>query len=255
MRWQKLNIVLIMGLLLFSFSCRSLRIAGEGGENRTGEISAGRFIDGMRSTNITEQPISINRIIINYENNYERRRLRANAKMDGKGNLLLSVRTFAGIEAARILIGKDTVKVADRINRICYVGDTKILGEKYGIEHNFINLLFGDFVETDVIKRRITCRQGLTEINDYQRGIIYTIDCNLYKILEAVGKFDEGEREIRGEFSEFTEENGLLYPARIKWDLGVNDMKIEIEMQNIRKNDDGELIFRISDSYQVKRLK
>ena len=255
MRRQKLNVFLIIVLLIVSSSCRSLRLAGGRGENKTGEINAGRFMEEMKSTNITDRPIAINRIIINYENSYERRRLRANAKMDGKGNLLVSIRTFAGIEAARIIIGKDTVKVADRINRICYVGDTKIMEEKYGIEYKFIHLLFGDFVETDVLKRRLTCRDGLTEIDDYKKGIKYTVDCDLYKIIEAVGNLDKGERKIRGTFSEFTEENGMLYPASIKWELGVNNLTIDMDMQNIRKSDNDELIFRVSDSYQVKRLR
>ena len=255
MRRQKLNVFLIIFLLIVSSSCRSIRLAGGKEENRTGEINAGRFMEEMKSTNITDRPIAINRIIINYENSYESRRLRANAKMDGKGNLLVSIRTFAGIEAARILIGKDTVKVADRINRIYYIGDTKILEEKYGIEYKFINLLFGDFLETDVLKRRLKCRDGLAEIDDYKRGIKYTVDCDLYKIIEAVRKFDEEGRIIRGTFSEFTEENGMLYPASIKWDLVVNNLTIDMYMQNIRISDDDELIFRVSDSYQVKRLR
>ena len=255
MSGQKLNIVLLVITVIISSSCQSLRIKGSRGEKGAREINSGRFREEMKATNITGQPLSISRITITYENSYERRRLRANARLNGKGDLLVSVRTFAGIEAARILITRDTVKVADRINRICYIGKTKELEEKYGVKYNFINLLFGDFMDIDLLKRRIRCEGGIAVLDDNRSGLEYTVDCNIYKIVGAAGTFDEEENEILGVFSEFREENGLLYPSRIKWDLGVNNTKIEMEMQNIRKNDDDELIFRVGDSYRVKKLR
>lgn len=255
MSGQKLNIVLLVITLIFSASCQSLRIKRSRGEKEAREINAGRFLAEMKSTNISGQPISISRITITYENSFEKRRIRANARMNGKGDLLVSVRTFAGIEAARILIGRDTVKVADRINRICYIGETKELEKKYGVKYNFINLLFGDFVDIDLVERRIRCDGGIAVLDDFGSGLEYTVDCNIYKLVGATGSFDEDENEILGVFSEFREENGLLYPARIKWDLGVNNTKIEMEMQNIRRNDDEELSFRVGDSYRVKKLR
>ena len=137
MSGQKLNIVLLVITVIISSSCQNLRIKGSRGEKGAREINSGRFREEMKATNITGQPLSISRITITYENSYERRRLRANARLNGKGDLLVSVRTFAGIEAARILITRDTVKVADRINRICYIGETKELEEKYGVKYNF----------------------------------------------------------------------------------------------------------------------
>jgi hypothetical protein len=255
MRRQKLNIIIVVILLVISSSCQSLRIKGGRGDSRTGEINAGRFIAEMKSTNISAQAVSINRIVINYENDFERRRLRANARLDGKGNVLVSIRTFAGIEAARILITKDTVKVADRINRICYVGNTTVLASKYGFEYNFINLLFGDFVETNVTERRIACRDGKTEISDFGRGIRYRIDCSLFKIVEAVGNISEEGNQIRGEFTEFEVENGLIYPSKIIWNLGIDNTIIEMGMQNISRSDNDELRFNVGDSYRVKELK
>jgi len=252
---QKLNIVIVVILLVISSSCQSLRMKGGMGDSRTGEMNAGRFITEMKSTNISAQAVSINRIVINYENDFESRRLRANARLDGKGNVLVSIRTFAGIEAARILITKDTVKVADRINRICYVGNTTLLAAKYGFEYNFINLLFGDFVETNVAERRIACQDGTTEINDYRRGIRYRIDCSLFKIVEAVGNINEKGSLIRGEFTEFEIENGFTYPSKIIWNLGIDNTIIEIAMQNISRSDNDELRFSIGGSYRVKELK
>jgi hypothetical protein len=175
--------------------------------------------------------------------------------MNGKGDLLVSVRTFAGIEAVRILIGRDTVKVADRINRICYIGETKELEKKYGVKYNFINLLFGDFLDIELARRRIMCEEGVALLHDFDRGLQYTVDCNIYKLLEATGRLDEDENEIKGVFSEFNEENGLIYPGRIEWDLGVNNTKIEMQMQNIRKDDNDELVFKVGDSYRVKKLR
>ncbi|MEE4215737.1 MAG: DUF4292 domain-containing protein [Bacteroidales bacterium] len=255
MSGQKLNIVLLVMTVIISASCQSLRIKGGRSGKEAGAINAGRFLAEMKSTNITGQPISISRITITYENSYEKRRLRANAKMNGKGDLLVSVRTFAGIEAARILIGRDTVKVADRINRICYIGETKELEKKYGVKYNFINLLFGDFLDVELTRRRIMCEGGIAVLDDFDRGLEYKVDCSIYKLVEAAGRLDEDGEEIKGVFSEFRAENGLIYPGSIEWDLGVNNTKIEMQMQNIRKDDNDELVFKVGDSYRVKKLR
>ncbi len=250
-----INILLIIILLIVISSCHRLRISGSKKNRDNIEMNSARFFNEVESNNIISRPISISKISILYENDNERRRLKANMKTDGKGSVLLSIRTFAGIEAARILVKKDTIKIADRINKIYYTGKTEQLAKKYGITYDFINLLFGDFKKLEEFKSRIRCENSKVRMEDHLNDVTYTIDCDFYKVTEVEGRVNDGTQEYKGYFYDFRNESGLIYPGIIKWELNGGRTLVNIEMDKLRRQENIELIFKIGSNYKRKSIR
>lgn len=252
---KEINIITVILLVITVSSCSKWRISGSKGAPGAVEMSSVKFLAELERNNITSKAVSVNRIVINYENESERRRLRANMKTDGRGNILLSIRTFGGLEAARILIGKDTVKIADRINRVYYTGNTERLAEKYGLRYDFINLFFGDYEKKAIRKKRISCENGRVKLNVDESDIEYLVDCTIKKIVEISGSSDSGEEKFNGYFDDFRKENGFLYPGNIIWKINKGRTTLNIKMESVKSNENRELIFNVGSNYERRNIK
>lgn len=246
---------ILLVLVLFGTSCRSLRISTSKEETETREINSVRLIGEVKKNNIINSAISISKIVINYSGGGENRRLRANLKSDGKGQMLISIRTIAGIEAARILVTGDSVHVADKLNRIYYRGRIEKVAVKYGISYDLINLLFGDFNEDVNIARRVRCVKGKAMVTDEKNNIEYTFDCGVYKLVEARGGINRMHDTYKGTFGEFKKEDGMIYPGEIIWQLEGGSTRLELTLDNFKKRNDNELVFTNVDNYEVRIIK
>ncbi|MDT8400502.1 MAG: DUF4292 domain-containing protein [Bacteroidales bacterium] len=218
-------------------------------------MSSVKLLGELEDNNILNQPLSVNKILINYENGSEKRRLRANMKTDGMGGILLSIRAFGGIEVARVFIERDSVRMADRINRIYYTGNTEQLAEKYGLKYDYINLFFGDYDRITIKERKIRCENGRVQLNDYYTGMEYLVDCNIKKIVEVNGSAPGDKGRISGYFSDFREEVGLLYPGSISWKLNNGSTILDIKMENLRREQKKDLKFKVESNYKRKNIK
>lgn len=254
MRREKLNILLLL-LIVITGSCRSTRISESTVSKEGTVINTARFLRAVDSRNIFSDPLIINRITVNYSSGSERYRFRANLKYDGENTILLSIRTFAGIEAARIFMDADSVKIIDRLNKIYYRGKTKDLEKKYGLPAGNIGLLFGDFMYNGGGGRK-KCIDGYVsrKVAD-ERGVMeYTFDCSEKKLAVVGGILAAGGTSIKGRFGSFRQENGLIFPATIEWqaeNIGVN---LQMEMRNLRETENISLIFRPGKDYTVRDI-
>ena len=253
---KTINIVIIIIVIALS-SCGSIRLSDKGRGSGDFEVNSERLLGRVRTNNILETPLAINKITVTYMEGGERRRLRANLKYNGVDSMLISIRTFAGIEAARVLIAKDTVQISDKINKILYKGLTEQISNKYGINFDFIELIFGDINEIDVKSKRIKCENGITKIykTETEKNIEYTIDCNINKLIEVVGNLGEENEIVRGRFDSFREENGLLYPGSINWKMEEKEIEIQLELQNLKKSGKTYIVFRTGRGYKEKILR
>ncbi len=252
---RKINIVLIF-LVISSVSCRSLRVAETGSGEGDYMVRSEKFFREVNGNNLTSGPVSINRIIIRYTSGGQSRRLRANMKYDGRDKMLISIRTFAGIEAARIFAEGDSVKINDRINRICYRGTNEDLSIKYGLSVDDIGLLLGDMIEIGGQKGKIACVDGQVKVVDMTEGteMEYIIDCSNQKLMVVRGSTGPGNNDVRGLFKEFTDNGEVKYPAEVKWNIADRNTEIELELGNVQRKENMSFVFREGKGYTVKSI-
>jgi len=255
--YGRIKIIITLVFFIVLSSCSSLRITDTRVKTGTFEVNSEKLLEGVKENNIIEEPLAINKISITYKEQGKRRRFRANLKFNGEETILVSIRTFAGIEAARILIDEDSVKIMDRLNKILYVGETDTMVKKYGLNKGFLKLFFGDIADLEAQTKRIKCKEGIAEINEYEKDKIvdYNIDCSLNKLVKVEGYWGEVQHKVRGTFKDFRSENGFLYPGKITWELEHQEIEMEIEMENIVRNKNNTMIFNTEPGYTIKRLR
>ncbi|MCF8222925.1 MAG: DUF4292 domain-containing protein [Bacteroidales bacterium] len=252
--YGKEKIAFIVFIFTALISCKSAKI------NRSAEVEEKNikteYLGEIRNRNLFDGPTSIDKISVLFDDGKATRRFRAYLRYNGRDSMLVSIRTIAGIEAARILLSQEKVEVIDRINDIFYTGKTKELGRRYGFENMEPGILFGDFTGLVNIDENIKCVNGIAEIADGGRNRIigYKIDCELKKVNEIrIYKRNDGEL-IKGEFSEITQSDSLSYPGVIKWDLSGN-MRIELKVAKAKRRERVIINFRKQDNYTKKVIR
>ena len=140
------TIVFLAGLLT---SCSSTkRIATNRPDRYRG--TADEVHNEILGNNIGSKDFTVNRFRINYSDKELDKNVSGFIKHEKNGNVLISVRTVAGIEIARALITGDSLKVYDKINRILYLQSIEYLARKYGYPESFVALLWGDMPSSGV---------------------------------------------------------------------------------------------------------
>lgn len=196
--------------------------------------------DILEKNNITGADFNISRAEVEISENGNRSLVIASMKYMAEGRYLVSIRSRAGIELARIYISNDTVLANDRINRKLYTGSTEYLQKKYGISFNLIPLLFGDIVKGEENENysAVKCRMSYAEISENfgKNNILYKVDCQNGKVINTIIKNESGAGEINIEFNNFNKNNGFIYPSELlvsdagrKSGIGIQIKKIEFQ--------------------------
>jgi len=252
--YDKGKIAFILFIFTALISCKSAKISRTvESEERSVEKE---FFEEIRSRNLFKGPTSIDKISVVFDDGTATRRFRAYLRYNGRDSMLVSIRTIAGIEAARILLSKEKVEVIDRINDIFYTGKTKELGKRYGFGNFEPGLIFGDFKGVTNIEDTIKCIDGEAELVEGRRNRIigYRFDCNLKKVNEIrIYERREGDL-IKGEIKEITETDSLLYPGIIKWDFPGNG-QLELKVTKARRRESVIIKFRKQDNYTKKVIR
>ncbi|MFO7852513.1 MAG: DUF4292 domain-containing protein [Bacteroidota bacterium] len=256
MRRKGLNIALLVGIIIIS-SCHRYRVYETTPRTGAYEIAANKLVRGVELNNIMNEAVAINKITINYSEGGRNRKFRANMKYNGNDSILLSIRTFAGIEAARVLVEKEKITINDKINKVCYQGLTEIIGRRYGLDFELIKILFGDIGEPNIIGRKVMCVEGIAKVKEEEEGkdMEYTIDCNIKKLKAVKGTLGLNGSRIIGLFKDYQYENGVLYPATIVWEMEEEGTLINLEVNNVKRTERNNLIFRVNEDYEVRIIR
>ena len=78
---------------------------------------------------------------------------------------LISIKSKAGIEVARIFLTGDSIFINDRFNKKLYYGSTSYLKSKYGYYNIIIASILGDYVNDQKLDRsKINCIEWKVKI-------------------------------------------------------------------------------------------
>jgi hypothetical protein len=142
----------------------------------------------LKSGNLTLQSFFIEKADVEIVSLNDKQSFLASVKFEFPSNYLISIRSKSGIEAARILITKDTILVNDRLNQILYMAKPDYLLKKYGVDFNLFPILFGDIVNySSEPSEESLCEKGLRSLSTGVKGrkVDYLIDCDKKKVISA----------------------------------------------------------------------
>jgi len=248
---QKLAII---ALLFLMAGCSVARKA----TGKTEIVSDRRTISSaeIREFNLTKGDFTVVKAHAGIKSGRESQRMILNMRFKSPGTYLLSVRTPAGIEAARVFISGDTILVNDRINKILYYGSDYYLKDKYGISTAFLPVLLGDYVAAGGESKRNNCHNKVSEIteNFNTTRLKYTIDCDRKKV-KIVSSFENiSKRGVSIEFDKFENTGDISYAKRIKMSDEENQTEIEINIDKLERGPQGEINFIPGKNYRMVKL-
>lgn len=184
----------------------------------------------------------------------------------------MSISPALGIEAARVLITRDSVKFMDRINSKYFVGDFNYLSQmlQTDLDYQMIeSLLIGnsaEFYEEDeklkaakdsskyllstIRKRKI--RKALNQEQPKQELIqrIY-LDPNTFKVSSIIINDFVSNREFKSDYSAFQDVDSLKFPHTINIGIkATKNIKIKIDYSKLTTNKTLTYPFSIPNKYE-----
>jgi hypothetical protein len=170
---------------------------------------------------------------------------------------LITIKTKAGIEIARILLTGDTIMANDRFNKRLYYGSTSYLKEKYGLTTSLLPIVLGDYVNDEKLdSSRIECVDGKVNIDGIVRNvrIKYQLDCHNGKSVLTQPKDLMDENVLRIKYSDFFKANNIYTPGEIEITEGQGKSIIEIRIQKIISPWEGSIEFIPGNKYEIIHL-
>lgn len=246
------NIIIIS--LLFQ-SCSPGRRLGMG-DLPTGKPEGGDYGSLAVSRNISGKDLIISRARIKYSTDNVSRSVNAFIKYNRKKELLLSLRSIAGIEVTRVFIGRDSIKIHDRINNTLYIQSLDYLSASYGIGARDLVLLWGDMPQKI---GRMVSEQGESDKKVYRitsSGTDYEIvmDTQWHKISKALLKYGENNQSEMT-FYNFVNDKGLTYPENAELFLSRGNISIELKYSGVKRDRIKSMKFSPSKTARVIVLK
>lgn len=184
----------------------------------------------------------------------------------------ISINAILGVEAARVLITKDSLKLLDRIHNKFAVADYEYLADilRIKVDYNTIQaLLLGNFfgyrnetkfnsvyiedkfyILSTLNKRKL--RRSL-EDKDPNKPIVqdFTIDPLTYRILSMNVEDDKINKTLHTDYTEFHETDKGLVPLKSVTKITADkNISIKIEYTKFSIGEIGEMPFRIPSNFE-----
>jgi hypothetical protein len=187
--------------------------------------------------------------------------------------ILVSIQYLLGLQVAKVLITKDSVKFVDYIHKTYFVGDFNYINELLNADLDFDLLqavLFGnsaEFQEDETklkpVTDRINCRYLLSterkrRLKKIQTGNteakkslqILTLRPEDFKILKNQFVEPATSREFNASYSQFTQKDSVYAPYHVDIEIvAQKKASIKIDYVRIEKNKPQRLVLNIPSKY------
>jgi|GEM_PF-6202646 len=205
----------------------------------------------LYDNNIAAKGVYISKMHAEFISGNVSERFNANLRVSGNGQWLLSIRTVAGIEAARIHADRESVTVLDRLSRRAIIYPWAQLKNEYRLSYEILPLILGDlpavFLEQGGYFDCISGKSGLYG----QDSVKITVDCVENKISDIFIDERNGRKTVSFEFSAFTRNIETVYPSKIVMTELSGMTKIAVEYEELVSPWNGSVSFEIPRNYQI----
>lgn len=249
-------IILISGLFLFLQSCSVFKGTGRIEASDTLKFYSDRIELASEANNISGEDLIIGRTRIQYRSAEINKSVSGFIKHKKEGDLLLSLRSLAGIEVARAYLGNDSIKVLDKINGDLYIQSEDYLEFKLGLSYEAIALLWGDFPSVFVEKIQIDSLDNKTVYSCRHAGILYNFvfDYKLAKLKEVRTSQINGNTALI-KYGEYIRSEKLLYPQTVTMDINKGNILIELNYGSIKREKIKNMKFSTASNPRIHILK
>lgn len=198
-----------------------------------------------------------------------------NARIRKDSAIWMAIYPALGIEALRILVTTDSVKMLNRIAQTYFCGDFKYMNKLLQTDLDFDmlqSLLIGnDFstYENDVFKASVDGLQyklstiGRRRLKKHLKStedsliIVQDIwlDPDSYKIEKVHMKELKQTRKLEAKYSDFAKVDSMFFPYKLHFDIESEKDKMEISIDNSKVTAAGPLTFPFNVSDKYDRIK
>ena len=181
----------IMFLLLLGgiAGCSSSRRAVEGNSRLEKYGRASSVDKAIENNNLEGKGFFVSKAKIKYSEGGNELSFTANIRVNKKGDMLASIRSFAGIEVARVTICDGNAHILDKLGRKVLYFNLDSLSGGYGMGQQGVLAIFGDRPELAGQKKSaFKCKNGygsvVTKVNDV--NFIEDADCQIGKLTKVI---------------------------------------------------------------------
>jgi hypothetical protein len=249
---------------LLIFICISLLINGcfvnkTITEKNTGTgLSDDEIVTSVAKKNISDSGFYIKKAVVDYSDATNNLKFLLSVKHNRNGEYLAIARAMAGLELFRIYITSDTILINDRLNQTLSVGNGRYLKENFSLDFNSLVYLFGDFYYTENLKSYSSgCLMGTKQFTDYigNEKVDIKIDCNDGKVVYTKLIDELRNHSVSLTFFNFIKNGNMTYPEKTDMIFSENKIGLNIDIQSIDLDWNGEIDFVSGSDYKLELLK
>jgi hypothetical protein len=249
--------------VLMVYSCRSVAPLTAERDSYSGDEVYGKLV--TRDPDI--KTYSAGRMSIKIVENNEELSLRGSVRIKKDSAIMVTVNAFAGIEAARLLLTRDSVKILDRINNRYFLGDYNDSRKFFPVQADFDviqSIFLGSslriFDEFDILERsgtRYRFEKDLLTINYSgnvlpNKNLFFGDDMLRIKLdprflMKDLELFSTGQEiYTRLSFNSFIDSGGNYFPDDIDFHFVSHNLPLHANLKFSRIETDRELNFPFS---------
>jgi hypothetical protein len=251
------KIVYILLILVLSASCSVSRKQKRGGKESIRSSRTDYLFDNILNQNLTARSFFIEKAEFVIKSGNEEKSGLGTVKFLLPDKFLITIKSHAGIEVARIYFTGDSIMINDRFGKKTYYASASFLKSKYGITTAVLPVILGDYVnDVRLDSSNMKCSEGILEVDALVKSlsIKYKISCDNGKSIETIPEPDFNDNGIDIKYGDFFKVNNMNAPGIITISDSQNNTVIEIRIQKITIPWEGTIDFIPGKQYEKIHL-
>jgi hypothetical protein len=247
---------LIFLILVINWSCTSRMFISR--ENRISEInSPEEKLTRIVNNNISQDKYLIEKGDVLIKDSNSTRRFLFSVKYEKSRKFLISLKSIAGIEGARIYLTKDTLIVNDRLRKRLLYGKPLNIEKITGVPFYLFDMIFGDLIildEAGGIKMGEVKNRWVLYQNNKMVSIKSLLDEKMNKVSSATLSDQIRKEDILLIYSKFSKKD-LHFPGLIEMQDKSRNIELKIRIRKIQIPWEGKIDFVPGAGYKKEELK
>jgi hypothetical protein len=246
----KLSFLIALPLLLFSTSCKSRKKAVATLPAANENIAHEQLIDSAFKANFSEEWLS-GKMGVEYKSAGSSLGFNANIRMRKDSVLWASITPGLGIEAVRVVLTVDSLKILNRLSNKYFLGDYKYLERMMGVSLEFKDiqsLLLGNYFEYQnrpFKKSYLERGQYVLENPGAEPYAMMKLQGQTYRLMQFMFEDKKVNRKLDIQYADHTAVGSGLVPFTSKTRVNAGQ-SIDLDMNWIKLEPSGALEFPFS---------